>query len=253
MHKQHALIIFIVLIINSTFSLIAQDNTIAPYVPTITFASDATWPPMEYLDKNNNIIGFEIDLINAIAKEANFKVKILSTPWDGIFDGLLHNEYDAILSSVTITEERKKLMDFSIAYINAGQVFIIKKENNLLFKQDNISNKTIGGQIGTTGLMKLKDTNAFIKPYDEIVFAFDDLKDNKIDAVICDLPIAAAFSKLNRNYANLFSIILPTYTDEYFGIAVNKSRKSYLVMINTGLEKIIENKIIDTIYAKWFR
>ena len=75
---------------------------------TIVIATDATWPPMEILDANKNIVGFDIDLLNAVAKEAGFKVELKNTAWDDIFGGLDLGKYNAIISSVTITDSAKR-------------------------------------------------------------------------------------------------------------------------------------------------
>ena len=85
---------------------------------TITVATDATWPPMEMVDTNKNIVGFDIDFLTAVAKEAGFNVEFKNTAWDGIFAGIAAGKYDAIISSVTITDERKKTMDFSLPYLS---------------------------------------------------------------------------------------------------------------------------------------
>lgn len=74
----------------------------------IVIATDATWPPMEYIDANKNIVGFDIDMLNAAAKEGGFEVEFKNQAWEGIFAGLAAGKYDAIVSSVTITDERKK-------------------------------------------------------------------------------------------------------------------------------------------------
>src|SRR5512141_3051405 len=88
----------------------------------IVVATDATWPPMEMVDKDKKIVGFDIDFLNAVAKEAGFTVEFKNTAWDGIFAGVEAGQYDAIISSVTITDERQKKYDFSLPYIDAGQI-----------------------------------------------------------------------------------------------------------------------------------
>jgi len=94
----------------------------------IVVATDATWPPMEYVDENKNIVGFDIDLVNEIAKAQGFEVEFKNTAWDGIFAGLATGNYQVIASSVTITDERKETMDFSDGYVNAGQVLVVRKD-----------------------------------------------------------------------------------------------------------------------------
>ena len=74
----------------------------------ITVATDATWPPMEFVNEAKKIVGFDIDLMKAVAKAGGFAVEFKNTAWDGIFAGLANGEYDAVISSVTITDERKK-------------------------------------------------------------------------------------------------------------------------------------------------
>ena len=96
----------------------------------IVIATDATFPPMEMVDTNKNIVGYDIDLMNAAAKAAGFTVEFKNTAWDGIFAGLDNGKYDAVMSSVTITDERKGTMDFSMAYFNAGQILTVRSDTN---------------------------------------------------------------------------------------------------------------------------
>ena len=96
----------------------------------IVIATDATFPPMEMVDTNKNIVGFDIDLMNAAAKAGGFVVEFKNTAWDGIFAGLDNGKYDAVMSSVTITDERKGTMDFSMPYINAGQILTVRADTN---------------------------------------------------------------------------------------------------------------------------
>jgi len=126
----------------------------------ITIATDATWPPMEMVDTNKNIVGFDIDLMNAAAKAGGFTVEFKNTAWDGIFAGLENGKYDAVMSSVTITDERKKTMDFSLPYINAGQILVVKNETQGVTKLDDLKGKTVGAQIGTTGAFEIDKVKA---------------------------------------------------------------------------------------------
>ena len=87
----------------------------------IVVATDAAWPPMEMVDENNEIVGFGVDLMKAAARADGFSVEFRNIAWEGIWAGLEAGEYDAIMSSVNISEERQKTVDFSMPYINAGQ------------------------------------------------------------------------------------------------------------------------------------
>jgi polar amino acid transport system substrate-binding protein len=209
----------------------------------IVIATDATWPPMEMVDENKAIVGFDIDLMNAAAKAGGFEVEFRNTAWDGIFAGLEGGKYDAVMSSVTITDERKATMDFSVQYINAGQILIVKSEVSGVEKLTDLVGKTVGAQIGTTGAFeidKVKDVKK--KEYDEVGLAFADLANGRIDAVVCDTPVAAQYALQNDEYKGKLKIVGQPFTDEYYGVAVKKGNKKVLDTINKGLQKVLNRR-----------
>ena len=93
----------------------------------INIASDCTWPPMEFVNKDKQIVGFSVDLMKACAKAAGYDVNIKNVAWDGIFAGLAAGKYDAICSSVSINEKRKKAMDFTAPYFQVKQAVLLQK------------------------------------------------------------------------------------------------------------------------------
>lgn len=220
----------------------------------ITFASDATWPPMEYINENKEIVGFDIDLINAVAEAAGFKAVVKNTGWDGIFAGLANNAYDAVISSVTITDERKANMDFSQAYINAGQVLIVAKSTANVTTLADLKGKNVGAQIGTTGAFAIEDApGVILKTYDEIGLAVEDLANGNLAGVVADAPIAADFVLSNAAYNKVLQIVGEPFTDEYYGIAVNKGNAEILALINKGLDEVIKSGKRDELIKKWLR
>jgi len=219
----------------------------------ITVATDATWPPMEMVDGNKNIVGFDIDYVNAVAKEAGFKVKFQNTAWDGIFAGIALGKYDAIASSVTITDERKKTMDFSAPYINAGQILIVPKTSSAVVLSD-LKGKKVGAQIGTTGAFEVKKTEgAELKSYDEIGLAFEDMASGRIDAVVCDTPVAADYALQRAEYKDSFKIVGEPFTEEYYGIVVKKGNTELLDLINKGIKAVQAKGIDKKLEAKWLK
>lgn len=220
----------------------------------IVVATDATWPPMEYVDENKNIVGFDIDMLSAAAKEAGFTVEFQSTAWDGIFAGLAANKYDAVCSSVTITEERKKTMDFSNPYVSIGQTIVVKKELNNMDKLSQFEGKKVGAQIGTTGAIEIaKFPKIVLKTYDEIGLAIEDLAKGRIDAIVCDNPIAANYALLNPKYKPVLKIVGTPFTTEEYGVAVKKGNKEVVDMINAGFAKVKEKGIDKELEKKWLR
>jgi len=221
---------------------------------TITVATDATWPPMEMVDKDKNIIGFDIDFMNAVAKEAGFKVEFKNTAWDGIFGGLDLGKYDAVISSVTITEERQKTFDFSLPYINAGQVLTVPRDLTGVESLADMKGKFVGAQIGTTGAMEVKKTDG-VKPknYDEIGLAFEDMASGRIQGVVCDTPVAADYALQRAEYKAKFMIVGEPFTDESYGIVVKKGNKELIDLINKGVKAVQAKGIDKELEKKWLR
>jgi len=220
----------------------------------IVIATDATWPPMEMVDESKNIVGFDIDLMNAAAKAGGFEVEFRNTAWDGIFAGLEGGKYDAVMSSVTITDERKGTMDFSVPYINAGQILVVKNEVSGVEMLADLAGKTVGAQIGTTGAFEIdKVMDVRKKEYDEIGLAFADLANGRIDGVVCDTPVAAQYALQNDEYKGTLKIVGQPFTDEYYGVAVKKGNKKVLDTINKGLQKVLDSGENKTIEEQWLR
>lgn len=221
----------------------------------IVVATDATWPPMEYVDESTKeIVGFDIDLMKEIAKEGGFTVEFKNTAWDGIFAGLAADKYDAVMSSVTITEERKKEMDFSAPYINAGQVLIVQKTTKDVSKLADLVGKTVGAQIGTTGSFEVQKVDGVsLKTYDEIGLAFEDLVNGRIEGVVADTPVAANFALQNETYKGKLKIVGEPFTEEFYGIAVRKGNRVVLDAINRGLEKVLDTSVYKNIEKEWLR
>ncbi len=220
----------------------------------IKIATDATWPPMEYIDENNNLAGFDIDLMNEAAEAAGYKIEIIKVDWDGIFAGLANGQFDAVCSAVTITENRKAAMDFSLPYINAGQVLIIRSDNRTDTALADMKGKEVGAQIDTTGAIQIQSAEGVIlKNYEDIAFAFGDLANSKISGVVADVPIAANFVLRNAEYKNKLKIVGEPFTDEFYGVAVKKGNQELLDLINTGLMKVRESGKNQELINKWLR
>ncbi len=218
----------------------------------VVVAQDATWPPMEFLNENKEIVGFAPEFMKAVAKEAGFELELKNVAWDGIFAGLDAGQYDAVCSSVTITEERKKAMDFTQPYYKVRQALVVPKTVDVKGLEE-MKGKTLGAQIGTTGYFTIKKAKGLTaKSYDEIGLAMEDLFNGRLDGVVCDDPVAAQYALQKAEYAAKLKIasILET-GDEYYGIAVKKGNKELVDLLNKGIKAVQEKGIDKTIRAKW--
>ena len=220
---------------------------------TIVVATDAAFPPMEFVDENKNIVGFDIDMMDAIAKAMGFEVEYKNTAWDGIFAGLETGDYDAIMSAVTITDERKEKYDFSEPYINAGQAIVVRAEETAIAGLADLSGKTVGAQIGTTGALAVQDmAGATLKEYDTIDLALLDLTSGNLDAVVVDTPVAADYALASDQFVGQLRIVGEPITDEYYGVLVRKGENAeFLKAFNDGLAKVRASGKYEEIYAKW--
>jgi polar amino acid transport system substrate-binding protein len=245
-----ASVVFILIFASAVvFPAVAADKA-----KTVTVATDATWPPMEMVDANKNIVGFDIDFLKAVAKEAGFKVVFKNTAWDGIFSGIEAGKYDAIISSVTITDERKKTMDFSDPYINAGQILVVPKTDKTTKVIADLKGKKAGAQIGTTGAMEIKKAAGVeVKNYDEIGLAFEDMVAGRIAAVVCDTPVAANYALQRKEYKDKFKIVGQAFTEEHYGIVVKKGNKELLALLNKGIKAVKDKGLDKQIIKKWLR
>ncbi len=216
----------------------------------VTVATDATWPPFEYVDENTKqIVGFDVDLMRAIAEEAGIEVNIVNVSWDALLAGVAQGEYDAAISVITITEERRQQMLFSEPYYNAGQVVVVRSEQADIQSQVDLTGHVAGAQLGTTGAMEIeKVSGATLKTYDTIDLAFLDLLNGQIDAVVVDKPLAVGYA---AQYVGQLEIVGAPFTDEWYGIAVAPGQEDLLAKINAGLKAVQATDTIPTLEERW--
>jgi polar amino acid transport system substrate-binding protein len=219
----------------------------------IIFATDATWPPMEFVDANKDIVGYSIDFMKAAGKEAGFTPVFKAVAWDGIFAGLGVNKYDAICSSVSITEERKKVMDFSEPYFKVRQALIVSSDSTAKSLAD-LKGKKVGSQISTTGTFAVKKADGVIsKTYDEVGLAIEDLYNGRLAAVVCDDPVAANYALANEKYKKKLKIsaVIETGDVEYYGIAMKKGNTKILNLVNKGIQAVKAKGLDKELQKKW--
>jgi len=216
----------------------------------ITVATDATWPPFEFVDeKTKEFVGFDIDLMKAIAAEAGFEVEFVNVAWDSLLAGMATGQYDAACSAMTITEERKKQFDFSDPYYNAGQLIAVRVDETRINGPADLAGKVVGAQLGTTGAIEVgKIQGATLKNYDTVDLAFLDLINGQIDAVVADNPLVTGYV---AKYAGKIKSVGKPFTDEYYGIAVRKNAPEILAAINKGLKAVMDKGLIAQLEQKW--
>ena len=222
----------------------------APKATKVIIATDATWPPFESInEQTKEIEGFDIDLMTAIAEKAGLEIEFVNVAWDPLLAGMSQCQYDAAISAMTITEERKKQFLFSDPYFEAGQMVTVLIDNTDITSKDDLGGKVAGAQIGTTGSFEIeKIEGATLKTYDDIGLAFQDLMNGQIDAIVADNPLALGYVGENPDKLKAVGGV---FTEENYGIAVCKTKTDLLEKINEGLKAVKAEGLIEQLVEKW--
>jgi polar amino acid transport system substrate-binding protein len=212
---------------------------------------DATYFPIEYLDEKGKIVGFGPDLAAEVAKAFGVPLEMKNIAWEKVFTELDEGKIDMIISSVTITTERKKVMSFSKPYFSSGQVVVINKSDNNIKNLSDLVNKKIGVQSDTTSegeAIKLAGESNVVK-YPEFNSAINDLIAGKINAVIMDYPPALGKVKNNQS----LKLVGGPFTQEFWGVVVAKDNDELLIPVNGVIERMVDTGEIKKLEDKWLK
>lgn len=214
----------------------------------IVIGMDATAPPMESVNEQGGLVGYDVDLGYRIANELGVKAEFRNITWDEVFPALENKKIDMIISSVTINDERKLKYNFSEPYINAGQVIVSRKDAPIS-KVDELNGKKISVQTGTTN-----ETEALKYTAKENVLSFagfEDaakaLSDGKSDAMISDLTMAKGFIS---QYENL-KITSDPFTNDYYGVVIHKDNVELKEKVDEAISALRVNGILADLKQKW--
>ncbi len=217
----------------------------------ISIGLDDAYPPMEFRDDTNSLVGFDIDFGNAIGQKLGMNVEWVTTAWDGILPALKSGKFDMIISALSITEERKKEIGYSKPYIAGGPIIIINKDNTSIKSSEDLKDKVIGVQLGSTSEFAANKINGVkeVKKYNKVTEALMDLKAKRIDTVVADDQVGRYYAGLDANKY----YVIGKLNEEPFGIGF---RKEDTVLIN-AIQKAIDDLKVDgtlsKISLKWFK
>jgi len=217
----------------------------------ITFAAEPSYPPFESTNEKGEIVGFDVDVANAICKEIQANCKFISQSFDSLIPSLKAKKFDAAMSAIDITPAREKQVTFTDAYYDSTASFIALKD-----KADLSQAKTIGVQNGTTFQQYVvAEAKQFEpKPYASLQGAILDLKNGRIDAIFGDTAVLAEWMKTDSNLTFAGEKVTNhKYFGNGLGIAVNKANKQLVADLNSGLAVIKANGEYQKIYDKWMQ
>ncbi|MBC8060449.1 MAG: basic amino acid ABC transporter substrate-binding protein [Clostridiaceae bacterium] len=217
----------------------------------ISIGVDDQYPPMEYRDDKNALIGFDVDLGNAIGKKLGVEIKWVPTAWSGITPSLQSKKFDMILSSMSINEERKKVVNFSDPYIQGGPVIVVKTGDTTIKTVDDLKDKVVGVQTGSTGADAAEGIKGIkeVKKYDLITQALQDLAAGRVTAVVADDQVGRYYIALDPSKYALASKM----SDEPFGIAFRKKDTELRDAVQKAFNELKADGTLSTISQKWFK
>ena len=229
------------------------------FAGNIRIGTEGAYPPFNMVDKNGDLKGFDIDISEALCKAAGLKYELVIQDWDGLIPGLLAKKYDAIIASMSITEERKQKVAFTDKYYLTPAKFIAAKGAGIEISKKGLKGKTVGVQRATIHENFVRDNygeSVTIKSYATQDEANMDLTSGRVDLVIAD-SVVLLEGFINTDAGKGFEFVGPGFTDskwfgEGIGIAVRKQDKDLLDVLNKAIKTIRANGEYKKINDKYF-
>ena len=213
----------------------------------IVMATSADFPPYEYYE-NDEIVGIDIDIMNAVCEKIGMELQPEDMSFDSVIGAAQTGKADIAMSGITITEDRKNMVNFTIPYTSTAQSIIVVSGGEIKAKAD-LKDKKIGVQINTTGDTQVTEEfgDAAVDRFQNGALAVESLKNGKVDCVVIDGEVAKALVDANEG----LEIIADAYSIEEYAIALQKGNTELFDKINGALEELLADGTIDAIMDKY--
>lgn len=246
MKRKHFLLSFMVMI--ATLLTVTIGQSAKAEEKTYTIGTDLTFAPFEFQDSSGEYIGIDVDLLNAIAKDQDFKVDLKPLGFDSAIQAVQSDQVDGMIAGMSITDERKKSFDFSDPYFDSGLQMAVKKGNSSIKSYDDLKGKTVAAKVGTesaTFLEKNQDKYGYtIKNFDDATGLYQALENGEADAIFDDYPVLG-YAITNGQKLQLVG---DKETGSSYGFAVKKGQNSELLKkFNAGLKNLKDSGKYDEI------
>ena len=220
---------------------------------TFILGLDDSFPPMGFRNENNEIIGFDIDLAKEVCKRLGVELILQPISWTAKEQELNSYNIDCIWNGMSVNEERKEKMSLSKSYLKNSMCFVIKEDNTIISLEE-LSNKKVGVQSGSTAEEILKESEMYgqlkeVVAYTENLTAFMDLEINQIDAVFLDNVVANYYISTNNKP---YKVLTDTLADEEYAIGFRKQDIELCNKVNEILKEMKQDGTLEKISIKWF-
>lgn len=212
-------------------------------------ATDTAFVPFEF-KQDGKYTGFDVELWEALSKQANLPYKLQPMDFNGIIPGLQTKNIDVALAGITIREDRAKVIDFSDPYYESGLAILVDNDSDIK-TADDLKDKMVAVKIGTATVDYMKEhvPEAKLKLFPNIDNAFLELATNRVDAVVHDTPNVQYYAQTAGN--GKVKVVGSLKSGDYYGVAFPKGSE-LVPVVNKALKEIKENGVYDQLYKKWF-
>lgn len=234
-------------------ALTALTVTSANAADKLRIGTEGAYPPFNFVDSDGKLQGFDVDIAKALCASMKADCTFVKQDWDGIIPALNKRKFDAIVASMSITDERKKAVDFTAPYYTNKLQFVGKKGAMLDVSMAGLKGKTIGAQRATISgdWLEKNRSGADIKLYDTQENAYLDLTSGRLDGILADAFVNYGWLESGANKDFEFKG-KPVFENDFIGIAVRKGQDDLRKKLNTAIEAIVADGTYAKINAKYF-
>jgi glutamine transport system substrate-binding protein len=239
---------FRILLLTLTTGLLLAGTSLAAI---LTVATDTNFPPFEFKDASGKHTGFDIELWDAIAKQIGVPYELQPMDFNGIIPGLQTGQLDAGIAGMTIKPERAKVVDFSDGYYQAGLLILVRSDENIITRVEDLKGKVVATKLATTSadFLKEKADAKEVKLFPNNDAMFLELLSGGTDAVVFDSPVIADF--MRKVGQGRVKVVGPLYMGQSYGIAFPKG-SALVPKVNAALAQLRADGSYDSLYRKWF-
>ena len=252
---KHIIAFFFVLLLTGQVAFAQNDLSSIQQKGVLRVGMEVGYVPFEMTNKEGKYIGFDVSIAEEIANRIGVKIELIDTPWDNIFSDLVAGKYDIAMSGITITSERKKIVDFTSPYFVGGQTLLVNKRKagdirsfrdvnkpgiRIVTKQDTVAENIVKNFFSKAQITLMN------KQEDDIVEA---LIRGEADVFVYDFPYLSVASTAHTDT----TVFLPVpFTYEPFGMAVKKGNRSLLDRVNAEIAAIKAEGVYQKLHDYWF-
>lgn len=239
MKKMIAAALTGIMVVSLAAAVSAEDGT-------LVMATNAEFPPYEY-HEGDEIVGIDAEVAALVAEELGLELKIEDMSFDSVLAAVQSGKADIAMAGITVTEDRKQVVNFSDTYMKATQMIIVAEDSEIA-GPDDLVGKTIGVQLGTTGDIYVEDVeDATVERFSKGFEAVQALIQGKVDAVVIDGEPAKVFVQENEG----IKLLDDPFTEEEYAIAIAKDNEELLTQVNDALADLKESGKFDEIVDKY--